>query len=85
VDVTTVPDAATRRAVAVDPDALEVARQVIEDFLIEMRDCRTFILGGNGFTVREKDGSESSIMRLSTRDGLQMGIQAYLAALGRTS
>jgi hypothetical protein len=42
-----------------------------------------FMIGGNGFVVRNRDGSDSSIMRMSTAFGLQVGIRAYLAALGQ--
>jgi hypothetical protein len=65
----------------IDLAALEAARKAVEDELIEWRDARRFIIGGNGFVVREKDGTESSIMRLSTAMGLRIGIKAYLAAL----
>lgn len=36
---------------------------------------------GNGFVIREKNGSDSPIMRLGTRDGLAIGIRAYLSRL----
>jgi hypothetical protein len=65
-----------------NPAALEAARIAVEDTLVELRDSRISILtGGNGFVIREPDGRESSIMRLSTRDGLRIGIAAYLAAV----
>lgn len=67
----------------IDEVALEVARKTVEDMLIEMRDSCMFMIGGNGFVVRDKDGSESSIMRLSTAMGLAVGIKAYLEALAR--
>ena len=66
---------------SVDAEALEVARKKIEDILIKYRDSRIFVIGGNGFVVREQDGSDSSIMRLPTRDGLRIGIATYLAHL----
>lgn len=65
----------------IDKAALEVARKTVEDTLIEFRDSQMFMIGGNGFVVRNWDGSDSSIMRLSTAMGLQIGIEAYLAAL----
>jgi hypothetical protein len=71
----------TSDAVPIDEAALEVARKHVEDVLIEMRDARMFVIGGNGFVCREVDGTESSVMRLPTRDGLRIGIRAYLAAL----
>lgn len=60
--------------------ALEAARKAVEDVLIEFRDRRISVIGGNGFVVRETDGAESSVMRLTTADGLRIGIEAYLQA-----
>lgn len=66
----------------VDAAALEAARLAVEDVLIEFRDERISVLNArNGFVVREYDGTESSLIRLTTRDGLRIGISAYLAAL----
>lgn len=67
--------------VPIDEEALEAARLHVEDVLVEWRNARMFVIAGNGFVVRERDGSDSTIMRLSTRDGLRIGIRAYLAAL----
>ncbi len=65
-----------------DSDALTQAHLAVENELIEWRDARRSMLGcANGFVVRERDGSESSIIRLGTRDGLRIGINAYLEAL----
>jgi len=61
--------------------ALEVARKAVEDALVEMRDAHMFMIGGNGFHIRNRDGSGSSIMRMSTAMGLSVGIKAYLGAL----
>lgn len=62
--------------------SLEVARKAVEDVLIEWRDRRMSELGrGNGFVIRERDGSDSHIIRLSMAAGLRIGIKAYLAAL----
>lgn len=68
--------------IVVDDDALEVARKAVEDVLIEFRDNGVFVLVPNGFVIRYRDGSLSDVMRLSTRDGLRVGIKAYLAATG---
>lgn len=69
--------------ITIDPVALEVARKRIEDILVEFRDCRISEIGrGNGLVVREKDGSDSYIIRLSTSAALEIGIKAYLAAVG---
>jgi len=70
---------AAERQRPIDEDALEKARLEIEDLLVEMRDSRMGTLGrGNGFVVRERDGRESSAIRLGTREGLRMGIRTYL-------
>jgi hypothetical protein len=66
----------------IDEDALAVAHKAVEDALVEFRDRRISVLNrGNGFVVRERDGQPSDIMRLGTRDGLRIGIAAYLEAL----
>lgn len=62
--------------------ALTAAHVAVEDALIEMRDNRLSVTGpANGFVVNERDGSPIGIMRLGTREGLRIGIEAYLAAL----
>ena len=74
VDITEVLD---------DPELLEVMRKAIEDELIEWRDERRFMACGNGFAVREKDGSPSPIIRFRTDIGLRIGLKAladHLAA-----
>lgn len=62
-----------------DEAALEAARKAVEDVLVDFRDSRISVFGGNGFVIREKDGKDSHIMRLRTREGLAIGIKAYLA------
>lgn len=65
----------------INEEALEAARLAVEDVLVEFRDSRIGILNrGNGFVIREKDGQESSVMRLTTDAGLRIGIKAYLEA-----
>ncbi len=66
---------------SIDNNALEVARKAVEDRLIEMRDSSMFMLSNNGFVCKSFDGTPSSIIRLSTAFGLQLGIEAYMAAL----
>ena len=69
------------RAPVLTDELLEVGRKAIEDALIEMRDARIGILGrGNGLVVRERDGSESSIMRLSTESALRMHVLSSIAS-----
>lgn len=72
-----------------DQAALTAAHVAVEDELIWMRDAgMSMPFHANGFVVRNYDGTESCIMRLGTRDGLRIGIKAYLmaqAAAGRIS
>lgn len=64
---------------ALDEGALTAAHLAVEDVLIELRDMRISVLDrANGFVVREKDATPSGIMRLGTRDGLRIAIEAYL-------
>ncbi len=72
---------AERRAVEIDAFALAVARRVVEDVLVDLRDRRVSVMCGNGLVIRERNGGDSDVLRLSTRDALQIGIQAYTAAL----
>lgn len=67
--------------IEIDDVALEIARREVEDVLVDFRDNGRFMIGGNGFVIRNQDGSPSEIMRLSTAFGLRTGIKAYLAAL----
>jgi hypothetical protein len=63
-----------------DEDALTAAHLAVEDVLIEFRDERLSVIGpANGFVVRERNGDPSGVMRLGTREGLRIGIEAYLA------
>lgn len=67
---------------SIDEAALTAAHLAVEDALVEFRNERISVLGpANGFVIREKDGQPSGVMRLGTRDGLRIGIKAYLDAL----
>lgn len=67
-----------------DQEALTRAHVAVENVLIQRRDDRISVLGpANGLVVKESDGTESSVMRLGTRDALQIGIKAYLEALDK--
>lgn len=68
-----------------EDQALELARQVVEQTLIDLRTSRiSHLTGGNGFVIREVDGSESSMMRLRTKDGLRIGIEQHTKVLAMT-
>lgn len=62
-------------------EALTAAHIAIEDMLVELRDRRISMMNRNGFVIHERDGQPSSVIRLGTRAGLEVGIRAYLAAL----
>lgn len=65
----------------IDIDALRVARRVVEDVLVDLRDNRVSVMSaGNGFAIRDMDSPGPSLIRLSTIEGLEIGIRAYLAA-----
>lgn len=67
--------------VVVDPYALALARRAVEDLLVEFRDSGWSVAVGNGLVIAGRDGQQSSAIRLSTSEGLRIGISTYLAAL----
>lgn len=63
-------------------DALTAAHMAVENTLVDFRDSRiSQPLCANGFVIRESDGRPSSTIRLGTRNGLMIGIRAYLDAI----
>jgi hypothetical protein len=76
------PDiAAALRAIADDPELMIAAHLAVEGHLVELRDSSMFIGGpnglpANGFVIRNRDSSPSEIIRLGTRPGIQLAIQA---------
>lgn len=91
-DAEFVADALIASGAVIDADTLaddealvEAARKAIEDELIDWRDEGRFMLCGNGFTVREKDGSPSEIIRFRTDLGFRIGLRALTAALTERS
>lgn len=60
-----------------DRGLLEVGRKAVEDTLIEWRDMRLSEVGRrNGLVIREKDGSESSLVRFGPETALRIGLLA---------
>lgn len=62
---------------------ITAAHLAIEDQLVEMRDDRMWVWYGgrapaNGFVIKERDGSDSSMIRMPTRMGLEIAIKAIL-------
>lgn len=55
------------------------AHLALENELVEMRDSRMGLLGyGNGLVIRERDGKESSVIRIGTNAALRIAVQAIL-------
>lgn len=64
------------RKLADDQMLLEMGRRAIEDTLIEFRDSRISVLRRNGLVCREKDGTESSIIRLGPEQAVRIALLA---------
>lgn len=73
------------RVVAENPAMLEVGRQAIEKTLMEWRDDRlSEMMRGNGLVIRERDGSESSIIRFGPETALRIGLKAIADSMDKT-
>ena len=69
---------------AEDDVLLEIGRRAIEDELVEWRDSRlSSQLRNNGFTIKEKDGSPSSVVRFGPEIGLKIALKAVAKHLSR--
>lgn len=70
------------REVVLSKEMLEIGRKAIEDVLIDWRDNRLSEFNrGNGLVIREKDGSDSDIIRFGPETALKIGCQAILKAI----
>lgn len=69
---------AALRELAEDNELLwNVARLAIEDALVEFRDSRLSMpLRNNGFVVKEKDGSDSTVIRFGPEVGVSIALKA---------
>lgn len=55
----------------------DVARRSVEDALVDLRDSRISIIGrNNGLVIREKDGEESSTIRLGTDMAIAIALRS---------
>lgn len=69
-----------------DQDALTAAHKAVEDVLVGLRDHGVSTLEvANGVVIRGRNGEASSAIRLGTREALEIGIRAYLAARGQAT
>jgi hypothetical protein len=74
------------RQIAKDTELLEVARQAIEDTLIEWRDERlSSPFRNNGLVVKERDGKPSHIIRIGPEEAVSIGLKAIAAHLEKTT
>jgi hypothetical protein len=60
---------------------IEVGRLAIEDELVKWRDDRLSVFCGNGFSIREFDGTPSTIIRFGTEHGLKIALTAIIQHL----
>jgi len=69
---------------AKDTGLLEIARKEIEDQLLQRRDSRlSLMFRGNGLVIREPDGKESALVRMSTEEALMIGLEAMAKSLDK--
>ena len=60
-------------------DVLTVGHLAVEDHACERRDARIGLLGcANGIVCCEKDGTRSNIIRIGTRDAIELALRAML-------
>ncbi len=65
------------RSLADNPEALLAAHISLEDLLVDMRDSRMCLgMPANGLVIRERDGSDSVIIRIGTRDAVRFALIA---------
>ena len=65
-------------------ELVEIARKEIEDALIGYRDNRISAMGrNNGLVVKEKDGTESSIIRFGPESAITIGLCGVMAYLSK--
>lgn len=63
--------------IAEDDTFMEIGRKAIEDALVEFRDDRLSApTRRNGLVIREKDGSESNMIRFGPETALRIGLRA---------
>jgi hypothetical protein len=61
-----------------DQEGIMAAHIVLQEQLIELRDSRISCISvGNGLVVREKDGSPSGIIRIPTRNAIELAVKTY--------
>ena len=64
-----------------NPVLLEVGRLAVEDKLVDYRDSRISVLRNNGLCIREYDGRESSVVRMSIEEAVTVAMRAIIEEL----
>lgn len=64
------------RRLAGDAELMEVGRKAVENELVEWRDNTRFMPRNNGLTIRNRDGSESGIVRFGPEVGVAIALRA---------
>ena len=72
---------ATIQKLAEDDKLLEVGRREVENVLIDWRDNRLSSVRNNGLVIREKDGKDSSVIRMGAEDAIRIGLRAIVSTL----
>jgi hypothetical protein len=68
--------------IAENEELLEVGRKTIEDTLVEWRDNRlSSFLRNNGLVIKEKDGTDSHVVRFGPETALRIGLRAIAERL----
>ena len=66
-------------------ELMEIGRKAIEDALLNCRKSCIASLGrGNGFVIRDKDGTASKIIRFGPETGIRIALEAIAKHLAAT-
>lgn len=72
------------RELANNEGLIELARRAVEDALVDLRESRVSLpFRNNGLVCKERDGDDSSTIRLGLEDGVRIGLRAIADALDR--
>jgi hypothetical protein len=62
----------------VSDDVLTLLHLAVENKLVDFRDSGMWVEGPrNGFVIKTREGYDSDVMRLGTRDGLRVALQSF--------
>ncbi len=62
----------------VSPEVLALLHLAIENELVDLRDEQIWVKGpANGFVIKTREGFDSDVIRLGTRDGLLVALRRF--------